>query len=49
MDIFKHHHTNNQGQVVHDPVQAPEIDPSASVTALTVLAMIVAIITSKRN
>ena len=51
MDIFKHHHTDSQGHIVTDPTptSVPEIDASSSVTALTLLAMIEAIITARRS
>ena len=52
MDIFKHHHTDSQGHIVTDgkPLQAPEIDASSSVTALTLLVgMILVVLGRKRG
>lgn len=52
MSIFKHHsHADSHGQLVTDgkPLAAPEIHADGAVSALTVLAMLLAIICGRRN
>lgn len=53
MSIFRHHtHTTPSGQVVPDaqhPAQAPELNASAGMTAVIMLACILAIIRGRRT
>lgn len=53
MSIFRHHtHTTASGQVVQDgaqPTQAPELNASAGMTAVIMLACILAIIRGRRT